>query len=304
MDRTRDYVGYADSPPVFDWPYGARLAVSLVVNYEEGSEYSHSHGDDRQENAGEWGPKDFPAGVPNLANESFFEYGSRVGFWRLMRLFERHEVPVTFGVCAVALEKNPAAARAIAESKQGHEVCAHGYRWEEHYRLTRDEERERISKAVASIRKTTGSRPLGWYCRTSPSVHTRELLIEEGGFEYDSDAYNDDLPYLVEAGGRDRAHVVVPYTGDANDSGAWRSGGYETDFDRYLIESFDVLYEESREVPRMLSVGIHLRIAGRPGRIGALDRFLRHARARSGVWFATRLQIARAFRNAVESGGE
>lgn len=297
MNRARDYVGYGDTPPVFDWPDGARLAVSLVVNYEEGSEYSYAFGDDRQENAGEWGPKEFPPGVPNLANESFFAYGSRVGFWRLLRMLEAHDVPATFGACAVALEANPAAARAIVDAPQNHEVCAHGYRWEEHFRMSKEEERERIRLAIASLRETTGRRPLGWYCRTAPSVHTRELLVEEGGFEYDSDAYDDDVPYWVDV--RGAPHLVVPYTGDVNDTRLWRGGGYETDFDRYLTDSFDVLYEESRETPRLLSVGIHMRIAGRPGRIAALDRFLRHAKARPGVWFATRLQIARAFRSAV-----
>lgn len=297
MPRNRDYVGYGPHPPQFDWPGGNRLAVSLVVNYEEGAEYALSHGDDRQENSGEWGPKEFPEGVPNLANESFFEYGSRVGFWRLLRLFDRHDVPATFGVCAVALEKNPAAATAIVEARQNHEVCCHGYRWEEHYRLTRDEERERIELAVASIRKTTGSRPLGWYCRTSPSIHTRELLVEEGGFEYDSDAYNDDVPYLVDIDGS--SHVVVPYTGDVNDTHAWHSPGFESDFDKYLFDSFNVLYEESRLYPRMMSVGIHMRIAGRPGRIKALEDFIRYAARRPGVWFATRLDIARSFRGAM-----
>lgn len=298
MSTERDYVGYGPTPPVFDWPGGARLAVNLVVNYEEGSEYAYSHGDDRQENLGEWGVKEFPPGVRNLANESFFEYGSRVGFWRLLRLFERHEVPATFGVCAVALERNPQAARAIVDA--GHEINAHGYRWEEHFAMSRDEERERIRLAIESIRATTGDRPYGWYCRTAPSVHTRELLVEEGGFVYDSDAYNDDLPYFVEVGGR--RHVVVPYTGDVNDSHFWAGKGYETDFGQYLRDSFDVLLEESRDVPRMMSVGLHMRIVGRPGRIKAVDDFLRYAKSKDGVWFATRLQIAEAFTRAMDGG--
>ena len=224
MQTERDYVGYADERPVFDWPNGGRLALNFVVNYEEGSEYSYAHGDDRQENLGEWGVKDFPPGVRNLANESFFEYGSRVGFWRLLDLFARHDVRATFGVCAVALERNERAARAIVEA--GHEINAHGYRWEEHFTMSRDEERERIRLAIESIRATTGDRPHGWYCRTAPSVNTRELLVEEGGFVYDSDAYNDDIPYFVEVAGH--RHVVVPYTGDVNDSHFWSGRGYET----------------------------------------------------------------------------
>jgi peptidoglycan/xylan/chitin deacetylase (PgdA/CDA1 family) len=295
MPLERDFVGYADTPPVFDWPGGNRLAINLVVNYEEGSEYSYAFGDDRQEAAGEWGVKQFPPGVRNLANESFFEYGSRVGFWRLLDLFERHGVRTTFGVCAVALERNPKAAAAIVAA--GHEVNAHGYRWEEHFAMSRDEERERIRLAIESIRRTTGDRPYGWYCRTAPSLHTRELLVEEGGFEYDSDAYNDDIPYVVEVAGQ--RHVVVPYTGDVNDSHYWAAHGYETDFVTYLKDSFDVLFEESRRFPRMMSVGLHMRMVGRPGRIKALDEFIRYAKDRPGVWFATRLEIARAFRAAV-----
>jgi peptidoglycan/xylan/chitin deacetylase (PgdA/CDA1 family) len=293
----RDFVGYGPNPPTFEWTGGHRLAINLVVNYEEGSEYSYAFGDNRQENLGEWGVKQFPAGVRNLANESFFEYGSRVGFWRLLDLFARHDVRATFGVCAVALERNPAAARAIVAA--GHEVNAHGYRWEEHFAMTREEERERIRLAVESIRQTTGDRPYGWYCRTAPSLHTRELLIEEGGFLYDSDAYNDDVPYWVEVNGT--PHVVVPYTGDVNDSHFWASGGYETDFFDYLKDTFDVLYEESSRVPRMMSVGLHMRIVGRPGRIKGLDRFLAYAKGHEGALFTTRLDIARAFMAAVPS---
>jgi len=296
MSSERDFAGYGANPPVFDWPGGNRLAVNLVVNYEEGSEYAYSHGDDRQENSGEWGPKAFPEGVRNLANESFFEYGSRVGFWRLLHLFERHDVRVTFGVCPVALEKNPEAAGAIVAA--GHEVNAHGYRWEEHFRMDPDTERERIRLAVEAIERLTGQRPYGWYCRTAPSENTRRLLVEEGGFVYDSDAYNDDLPYFVEVEGV--RHVVVPYTGDVNDSHIWLSNGYETDFATYLKNSFDVLYEESRRFPRMMSVGLHMRMAGRPGRIKAVDDFLRYAREREGVWFASRLEIANAFIAAMD----
>jgi peptidoglycan/xylan/chitin deacetylase (PgdA/CDA1 family) len=295
----RDFVGYGPNPPRFEWPGGNRLAINLVVNYEEGSEYSYAFGDNRQENLGEWGVKQFPAGVRNLANESFFEYGSRVGFWRLLDLFERYAVRTTFGVCAVALERNPAAARAIVAA--GHEVNAHGYRWEEHFSMTREEERERIRLAVASIRQTTGERPYGWYCRTAPSLNTRELLVEEGGFLYDSDAYNDDVPYWVEVNGT--PHVVVPYTGDANDSHFWASGGYETDFYTYLKETFDVLYRESERTPRMMSVGLHMRIVGRPGRIAGLERFIAYAKGHEGALFTTRLEIARAFMQAVPFGG-
>lgn len=299
MTLERDYVGYGQNRPEFDWPGGKRLAVNFVVNFEEGSEYSYAHGDSRQENLGEWGVKEFPPGVRNLANESFFEYGSRVGFWRLLELFQQHDVPATFGVCAVALERNPDAAKAIVAA--GHEINAHGYRWEEHFAMTRDHERERIRAAVESIRRTTGDRPYGWYCRTAPSENTRALLVEEGGFVYDSDAYNDDIPYFVDVGGT--RHIVVPYTGDVNDSHFWAGKGYETDFTTYLRDTFDVLLTESRRFPRMMSVGLHMRIAGRPGRIKAVDSFLDHAKQQGGVWFATRLQIAQAFAEAMDGAG-
>ncbi len=289
MDR--DYIGYGANPPKFSWPEGARLAVSLVVNYEEGSEYTLTSGDDRQETLGEWGTKEFPPGVRNLANESMFEYGSRVGFWRLMDMFSKYEVPATFGCCAVALEKNPEAAKAIVSA--GHEVCSHGYRWEEHFLMSEEQERERIRLAVESLQKTTGERPLGWYCRTAPSTNTRRLLVEEGGFVYDSDAYDDDIPYIQKVNGS--PHVVVPYTGDVNDTHYWHSPGYETGFFQYLKDSFDYLYEESHRVPRMLSVGIHMRIAGRPGRAKALADFLEYATTKRQVWFARRIDIARHF---------
>lgn len=291
----RDFVGYGSRPPRFDWPGGNRLAISLVVNVEEGSEYNLSDGGDRQETLGEWGVKVFPPGVRNLANESFFEYGSRVGVWRILDLLARHGVKATFGVCAVALERNPAVASAIVEA--GHEVAGHGYRWEEHFTMTRDEERQRIALAVESIHRTTGVRPKGWYCRTAPSLNTRSLLVDEGGFAYDSDAYNDDIPYFVDVGGK--RHVVVPYTGDVNDSHTWASNGFDSDFVTYLKDSFDVLHEESRRWPRMMSVGLHLRMAGRPGRIKAVDEFVRYAKSRPGVWFATRLEIAEAFETAM-----
>lgn len=287
----RDYIGYGPDPPEFSWPGETRLAVSLVVNYEEGSEYTLTSGDSRQETLGEWGTKDFPPGVRNLANESMFEYGSRVGFWRLMNIFKKYNVPATFGCCAVALEKNPEAAKAILPA--GHEVCSHGYRWEEHYLMSEDEERERIRLAVESLERTTGQRPLGWYCRTAPSTNTRKLLVEEGGFMYDSDSYDDDVPYIRQVNGR--RHVVVPYTGDVNDTHFWHSPGYETGFFQYLKDSFDFLYEESKMVPRMMSIGIHMRIAGRPGRAKALSDFLDYATQKRDVWFARRIDIARHF---------
>ena len=197
----RDLVGYGANPPAVPWPNGARLAVSVVVNYEEGSEYSQAMGDATQEGLTEFGNYPLPEGYRNLAMESMFEYGSRAGVWRILRLFEETGIKSTFYACAVAFEQNPEVARAVVAG--GHEVCSHGYRWEEVFRLSREEEREHIRLAVESFERTCGKRPVGWYCRFGPSVHTRELVVEEGGFLYDSDAYNDDLPYL--RGGRRQA---------------------------------------------------------------------------------------------------
>lgn len=287
----RDYVGYGSLVPDFTWPDKKRLAINVVVNFEEGSEYSLAFGDDRQEDLAEWGLDPFPPGVRHLANESMFEYGTRVGVWRLLEMFEALRIPVTFGACAVALERNAAATKAIVAA--GHEICSHGYRWEEHFRMTREEERERIRLAVRTFVDLVGERPLGWYCRTSPSVNTRELLVEEGGFVYDSDAYNDDLPYFVRI--NNQRHLVVPYTGDVNDTHYWHSPGYETGFFQYLKDSFDYLYAESHHVTKMMSIGLHLRIIGRPGRAQALKNFLAYASSQPGVWFTRRIDIAQHF---------
>ena len=202
----RDLAGYGSAPPDPRWPGGARLAVQIVVNYEEGSEYTILDGDDRTEVGLAEAPGGrAPKGVRDLAMESMYEYGSRVGFWRLLRLFTEREVDVTVFACALALERNPAVAGAIVEA--GFDICCHGWRWVEHFRLDEAEEREHIQRAVASLTRTTGSRPLGWYCRYAPSPNTRRLLVEEGGFLYDSDAYNDELPYWVVV--NDRPHLVV-----------------------------------------------------------------------------------------------
>jgi peptidoglycan/xylan/chitin deacetylase (PgdA/CDA1 family) len=241
----------------------------------------------------EWGSYAVPPSIRNLAMESMYEYGSRVGIWRVLETLAAAEIPSTFFACAVAFEQNPAVARAVVEG--GHEVCSHGYRWEEVFRLTREEERDHIRLAIASFEATCGRRPVGWYCRYGPSVYTRQLLVEEGGFLYDSDAYNDDVPYFVNLeGGR---QLVLPYTCDNNDIRFWSSPGLTgaDDFYDYLRESFSVLYEESARGPRMMSVGLHPRMIGRPGRIRALARFFDYARRHSGVWFATRADIAAAW---------
>lgn len=291
MTDARDFIGYGPNPPQVEWPGGARLAVSLALNYEEGSEHSLSFGDSEDEPMGEWGGYVSPPSTHrNRVVESVMEYGSRVGVWRLLNILSEYEVHGTFFACAMALEKNPLVARAIVD--QGHEVCSHGYRWEDHYAFNREEERERIELAVRSFETTTGVRPVGWYSRHGFTDHTRKLLVD-AGFLYDSNAYNDELPYWVKVGERD--HLVVPYTPDVNDVRFWTTPGFITanDFFDYMKEGFDRLLKESAKTPRMMSVGLHMRIAGRPSRAGALERFLDYVRGKPGVWIARRDEIAR-----------
>jgi peptidoglycan/xylan/chitin deacetylase (PgdA/CDA1 family) len=282
----RDFLGYGQHFPVIEWPHKARIAVQIVVNYEEGAEMSVEKGDPGPEQFGDFPPVDLA--VRDLGLESVFEYASRIGVWRMLDLFDRYDVKTTFFACGEALERNPLAAREIV--RRGHEVCAHGYRWYDHFRWTEEQTREDIRKAVEAITQTTGVRPVGWYCR-EPSVHVRRLLVEEGGFLYDSDAYNDEIPYYVSVGGKD--HLVVPYTSDCNDFHYWMSKfGNSDQFYAYLRDSFDVLYEEGRHHPRMMSLGLHIRISSKPGRIVAIEKFLRHARSFPDVWFAQRKEIA------------
>jgi len=289
----RDLVGYGNTPPQGRWPNGARLAVSIVVNYEEGSERSLAMGDPDQEAMTEWGNYPMPPHIRNLAMESMYEYGARVGVWRVLEMLAETGVRATFFACALAFEQNPAVARAAVDA--GHEICSHGYRWEEVFRLSEQEEREHIRLAVESFQKTCGKRPVGWYCRYGASTRTRRLVVEEGGFLYDSDAYNDDVPYFVEVSGK--RHLVVPYTPDINDFCFWNSPGFvqADDFFIYLKESFDVLYAEAARYTRMMSIGLHPRIIGRPGRIRGLRRFIDYAKQFPDVWFATREEIARAW---------
>ncbi len=292
-DYPRDLIGYADKRPDVIWPGGARLAVNFVMNYEEGSEASILDGDPGPETGLLEGATGVPAGMRDMNAESIFEYGSRVGFWRLMRLFAEAELPLTVFACALALERNPAAVAAITAA--GHDICCHGWRWEKHWLLSEAEERDHIARAVASLARTMGSRPLGWYCRTGASSNTRRLLVEEGGFLYDSDAYNDELPYWDTRHGR--PHLVVPYTLDVNDSKFANPAGHGSgaEFYDYLKSSFDLLFREAVEQERgaMMSVGLHMRLAGRPGRAAALRDFMLYAKRHSGVWFCNRIDIAR-----------
>src|SRR5437879_8806981 len=249
----RDLIGYGPNPPDPKWPNGARLAVNFVMNYEEGSEPSVQAGQGFSESGlPERHGLNQPSKGRDLAAETMFEYGSRVGFWRLMRLFQERRLPLTVFGCALAIERNPPAADAIRSA--GFDVCSHGWRWIKHYELTRKQEREHLAKAVASFQKTVGERPLGWYCRYGPSVNTRELLVEEGGFLYDSDAYNDDLPYFVDvAGGR---QLVVPYTLVYNDGRYIAPQGFSAPSDFFDIchRGLDELRREGQAgFPKMMS---------------------------------------------------
>ena len=284
----RDFVGYGSDLPHARWPGDARIALNLCVNYEEGGELSVPDGDEASELALTEGGGGFAG--RDLAAESMFEYGSRVGFWRVARLLQAHGMPATIFGCGLALERNPQVCAAIRDA--GWDVCAHGWRWERHQTLTEAEERERIRRTVASIEASVGARPLGWYCRYGPSVNTRRLVAEEGGFLYDSDAYNDELPYYVRVDGR--PHLVLPY-GLANNDAKFIRGGMATgqDFFEYLKDAFDMLYREGAQRPRMMSVGLHLRLVGHPGRAAGLERFLDHVARQSGVWVCGRADIAR-----------
>lgn len=287
----RDLVGYGANPPDPKWPGGARLALQIVLNYEEGGESAVIHGDTASEVFLHEVVGTQPVqGGRNLVVESVYEYGSRAGFWRLLRLFADRGIKITVYAVAMALERHPEAARAIVEA--GHEVASHGWRWIDYQAVPEAEEREHMRLAIEAIRKVAGSRPLGWYTgRVSPN--TRRLVVEEGGFLYDADAYNDDLPYWVEVSGK--PHLVVPYTLDNNDMKFGTAQGFNTgeDFFAYLRDAFDVLYAEGAEHPKMMSVGLHMRLAGRPGRAAALARFLDYVQKQERVWICRRVDIAR-----------
>jgi len=289
----REITGYGEHPPRIRWhgPRGeAKVAIQLVVNYEEGSEKSFPMGD---------GVNDILYELPfaldgqrDLAVESMYEYGTRAGIWRLFRVFDDAGIPVTFFAAAVALERNPGVAAKLAG--RGDETAGHGYRWSNHFEMTRDQEREAIKLAVESIESTTGTRPAGWYCREM-STNTRELVVEEGGFEYDSDCYNDDLPYWTRVLGR--PHLVVPYTLVVNDARYIVGTGYGSpdDFFATAKATLDRLREDGDDAGRMMSIGAHPRISGNPARSDALARFIDYAQQFADVAFLRRIDIARQF---------
>ena len=289
-DYPRNMIGYGPTPPDPRWPGGARLALSFVLNYEEGGERNILHGDATSEAFLSEVPAAQPLpGVRHINMESCYEYGSRAGVWRILRLFESHKIPLTIYAVAMALARHPQLARVLVEA--GHEICSHGYRWIDYQYFDEEEEKRHLDKAVKLIAELTGERPLGWYTgRCSPN--TRKLVMAEGGFLYDSDAYDDDLPYWADA---QQSHLVIPYTLDANDMRFSSAPGFNSgsQFFEYLKDSFDTLYAEGAEQPKMMSVGLHCRLVGRPGRIAALKRFLDYVQSHPGVWCCRRVDIAR-----------
>ncbi|MEO8671529.1 MAG: allantoinase PuuE [Tahibacter sp.] len=294
-DYPRDLVGYGRHPPRADWPGGARIAVQFVLNLEEGGENSVLHGDAGSEQflSEIIGAAAYPA--RHLSMESVYEFGSRVGAWRILREFERRGLPLTvFGV-AMAMQRNPELVAACQELH--HEIASHGWRWIHYQAMDADEERAHLLRAVKIHTEMTGVAPLGWYTgRDSPN--TRRLVVEHGGFEYDSDYYGDELPFWTRvqcSDGSVRPHLIVPYTLDANDMRFATPQGFNTaeHFFQYLRDSFDVLYSEGEETPRMLSIGMHARLLGRPGRFRGLQRFLDHIAQFDRVWVCRRIEIAR-----------
>lgn len=289
----RDFIGYGEAPPHPQWPGQARIAVNFALNIEEGSEYSPLDGDDRTDTALTEG-EGMDTGIAgrDLTAESMYEYGSRVGVWRIIRLFEERGLPFTAFACAVALERNPPLAARLRSN--GADICCHGYRWEKHWLLSREQEREHIQKAIDSLLRTVGRKPEGWCCRYGPSVNTRSLLVELG-ISYDSDAYNDELPYWVRVDGRPQ--LIVPYSLVTNDCKLVPRGIQTADeFFALLTDAFDQLYEEGRHAPRMLNIGLHPRMVGHPGRARGLARFLDHVKRHDHVWVAQRADIARHWR--------
>lgn len=294
-DYPRDLIGYASRAPHPHWPGEARVAVSLVLNYEEGGENCVLDGDSHSESVlTDIGAVEALPGARNLNVESLFEYGSRVGFWEIMRLLKGTGAPATVYAVGQALERNPEAAAELAAS--GFEVACHGQRWIDYQFVPEELEREHVRRNVEAIARLIGRRPVGWYTGR-PSPNTRRLVVESGGFLYDSDAYNDDLPYWMEVSGR--RHLVIPHSFDTNDSRLQRGGDFATgdEFFSYCRDAFDWLYRSGAEGrPRMMTISLHGRIIGRPGRIGALARLIEHIQRQDSVWLCNRAAIAQHWR--------
>ena len=306
-DYPRDLIGYGRKPPHAQWPQRAKIAINFVLNYEEGSENCVLHGDASSETflSEISGAAAFDA--RHLSMESMYEYGSRVGVWRILREFAKRNLPLTvFGV-AMALQRHREATSAFCEL--GHEITSHGNRWIHHQHMSEAEERAQIAAASSIIRELSGGQwPFGWYTgRDSPN--TKRLVLEHGGFEYDSDHYGDDLPFYLPvemSDGSVQRQLIVPYTLDANDMKFSSPAGFANgqDFAQYLIDTFDVLYAEGEECPKMMSVGMHCRLLGKPARMAGLIKFLDHVEKHDRVWVARRIDIARHWRAVHPDAGE
>lgn len=301
MGGERDLTGYGANPPDPRWPGGAKIALQFVLNVEEGSERNILNGDAGSESYLQEIPDRQPRrNVRDFSVESMYEYGSRAGFWRLLRLFARYDVPLTAFATGHSLELNPDAGHALAEA--GHEIAGHGYRWIDYQDLDRAEELDHIQRTVGIIRDISGRAPVGWYTGRR-SEHTRELLLQHGGFGYDSDAYNDDLPYWYlqrysQGHSQQPAHLIIPYTLVNNDFRYLSGSGMDNSgaFFNSLRAAFDVLMREGEQQPKLMSVGLHSRISGHPGRADAVARFLAYVRSVEGVWLCRRMDVAEHWR--------
>lgn len=287
----RDLIGYGATPPDPKWPNQARLALSFVLNYEEGGERCILHGDRESEAF----LSELPGAAPflharHMSMESVYEYGSRAGVWRVLRLFQEFNFPLTAFVVAMAAQRHPDVIKALQQAD--HEICSHGYRWIDYKDMPIEEERTQMQQAIDILASITGERPLGWYTGRT-SVNTRQLVAEEGGFLYDSDAYDDDLPYWHTQG--PKPQLVIPYTLDTNDMRFATAQGFNSgeQFYQYLKDSFDTLYAEGATAPKMMSVGLHCRLIGRPARIAALRRFMEYVAEHKDVWVCRRIDIAK-----------
>ena len=286
----RDMVGYGSKRLEVKWPNNARIALQIVLNYEEGAENCVLHGDKHSEVFLSEIIGAQPVKGRHINMESLYEYGSRSGFWRLHKLFQEKKIPITIFGVGMALEKNPEICKAIKDAN--YEVASHGWRWIDYQSVKKSEEKKHMKLAIKKIKEIFGERPLGWYTgRCSPN--TRDLVFEEGGFLYDSDSYSDDLPYWEIR--KKKKQLIIPYTLDNNDMRFVSNQGFNTGdhFFTYLKDSFDALYEEGKTNPKMMSVGLHCRLVGRPGRIQSLKRFLEYVLSYEDVWICKRIDIAK-----------
>jgi putative urate catabolism protein len=290
-DYPRDLIGYSDQPPHAHWPDDARVAVQFVLNYEEGGENCILHGDPASEKflSEIIGAEPFED-ARHMSMESIYEYGSRAGVWRILELFRARKIPITVFAVAMAMQRHP---QVIEQAlKDGHEIASHGYRWINYHGMSIEEERAHMEKAIAIHSDICGARPVGWYTGRT-SAHTRDLVAEEGGFIYEADDYSDDLPFWSKQVAA--PHLIVPYTLDTNDMRFATAQGFHTgdQFASYLIDAFDTLYAEGASSPKMMSVGLHCRLIGRPARFAGLVKFIDHVQKHEKVWMARRLDIAK-----------